>query len=80
MPEDVTAEHLERQAAHWRALGPLQQALVAARVLEAGREAARLAVRHRHPGASEALVDWLTKALFVGSTVAERLYGRRPAQ
>ncbi len=78
MPDDVTHDQLERQAAHWRALGPVQQARIAAQQWISGRRAAELAVRARNPSASEELVTWLVRALFVGETIAARLYGPRP--
>lgn len=78
MPDDVTHAQLERQAAHWRALGPERQARVAGQQWVAGRRAAELSVRARTPNASEELIDWLCRALFVGEAVATRLYGPRP--
>jgi hypothetical protein len=80
MPDDVTHAQLDRQAQLWRALGPERQYAIAAQQWVAGRRAAELSVRARHRDASEALVDWLVRAMFVGDAVAARLYGPRPAR
>ncbi len=75
---DVTRAQLEKQAQLWRALGPQKQLELADSLWVSGREAARWAFRARHPAASEALIDWLTRAHFVGIEVATRLYGVKP--
>ncbi len=80
MPDDVTHAQLERQAALWRAMGPEAQARVAGQQWVSGRRAAALSVRARYPDASEALVTWLVRAMFVGDEAATRLYGARPAR
>jgi hypothetical protein len=80
IPEDASAAQLERQATHWRALGPARQAQVAAQQWVSGRRAAELALRSRYPAASDALILWLCRSQFVGEAVATRLYGPRPAQ
>lgn len=80
MPDDVTRSQLERQAAHWRALGPQQQVQIARQQWVAGRRAAELSLRARYPEGSELLIDWLVRALFLGEVVATRLYGPRPAR
>lgn len=78
MPTDVTPQQLERQAALWRALGSQRQVELAAKTWVTGRRAAEISIRARHPQASEELVVWLVRALFVGESVATRLYGPRP--
>lgn len=78
MPLDVSHQQLERQAALWRAMSPEAQARVARQQWVSGRRVAALSIRTRHPEASEALVMWLLKAMFVGEDAATRLYGPRP--
>jgi hypothetical protein len=78
MPDDVTPRQLARQAELWRALSPETQVRVAAQQWVAGRRAAKLSMRNRYPQASEELIAWLVKSLFVGETVAARLYGPPP--
>ena len=80
MPDDVTPQQWERQAQLWRALGPKKQAELAASMWRAGREAALVAVRRRHPDASEAFIDWTWRAMFVGEAAARRMYGPKPEQ
>jgi hypothetical protein len=80
MPDDVTHAQLERQAALWRAMGPQAQARVAAQQWVSGRRVAALSVRARYPEASEALVTWLVRSMFVGVETATRLYGPPPSQ
>ncbi|MFO0597922.1 MAG: hypothetical protein U0228_21650 [Myxococcaceae bacterium] len=79
MPSDVTREQADRQAQLWRALGPARQLEVAGRQWDDGRRAVRLALRQREPTASEARVEWLFRAHFVGEAHARRLYGPCPA-
>ncbi|MDX2012706.1 MAG: hypothetical protein SFW67_21080 [Myxococcaceae bacterium] len=78
MPEDVSHQQLERQAALWRAMSPEAQARAARQQWLSGRRAAALSIRSRYPEASEALVSWLLNAMFVGDEAATRLYGPRP--
>jgi hypothetical protein len=78
MPDDVSHQQLERQAALWRAMSPEAQARVARQQWVSGRRVAALSIRSRYPEASEALVTWLLKAMFVGDEAATRLYGPRP--
>ena len=77
-PLDVTPAQLRRHDELVRGLSVVQRAEVIEDLVETGRHLARIGLRQRHPGASEALVEWLLVEQLYGEPVARRLRGPRP--
>ncbi len=79
-PLDVTPGQLRRHDELVRGLSIAERAQVIDDLVETGRHLARVGLRQRQPGASEALIEWLLVDQLYGEQVARRLRGPRPSR
>jgi len=79
-PLDVTAEQQRKHDELVRRLSDGEKGAILDGLIESGRQLARIGIKQRHPGATDALVEWLLIENLYGASVALRLRGQRPAQ
>jgi hypothetical protein len=79
MERDTSPSMAARYHARLGALSGARRLEIAAQLTQGVRALAEAGLRHRHPAASEAELRCRLAALLYGRGVAERLFGRVPA-